>query len=114
MGSFYIMALSIKNPRAEKLAAEVAEQTGQTRTRTVIVALEEKLERLRGQRTSPDTLKVIMEISQRCARLDDLDQRAPDEILGYDDRGGFGESEPGLSTLRSREAPRPPQPRRLL
>ncbi len=83
------MALSIKNPKAEILAAEVAEKTGETRTQAVIVALEERLERLSGRRTVPDTLAAIMEISQRCSALEDLDNREADAILGYDGRGAF-------------------------
>jgi ribonuclease VapC len=48
------MPLSIKNPRAEELAAEVTRVTGETLTEAVIVALEERLERLRGRRSRPD------------------------------------------------------------
>ena len=33
----------------------------------------------------------ILETSGRCAALPDLDERAPDEILGYDECGGFAE-----------------------
>ena len=43
------MALSIKNRKAEVLAAEVARETGETRTDAVIHALEERLARLRGR-----------------------------------------------------------------
>jgi antitoxin VapB len=83
------MPLSIKNPRAEQLAAEVARVTGETLTDAVILALEERLERLRGRRTAPDLLARLTAISQRCARLPDSDSRTPDEILGYDAAGTF-------------------------
>lgn len=85
------MALSIKNPLAERLAAEVAKRTGETMTRAVVVALEERLERLTGRRRGPDLVASLLAISRRCARLRDRDRRTPDEILGYDDKGAFGE-----------------------
>lgn len=40
------MALSIKDPEAERLAAEVAAITGESKTRAVRVALEERRRRL--------------------------------------------------------------------
>jgi antitoxin VapB len=40
------MALNIKDPTAERLAGEVAARTGETKTRAVRVALEERLARL--------------------------------------------------------------------
>ena len=42
------MALSIRNPRAEKLAREVAAESGENLTEAIIHALEERLERLKG------------------------------------------------------------------
>ena len=84
------MALSIKNARAEKLARRVAAETGESLTRAIQVALEERLERLRGRRTAPDLEREILVISRRCAELPDIDPRSADEILGYDEEGGFG------------------------
>ena len=40
------MALNIKNPAAEKLAREVAGQTGESLTEAIQRSLEERLERL--------------------------------------------------------------------
>ncbi|MBW1980509.1 MAG: type II toxin-antitoxin system VapB family antitoxin, partial [Deltaproteobacteria bacterium] len=40
------MALSIRNPRAEQLAREVAAMSGENLTQAIIRALEERLERL--------------------------------------------------------------------
>ena len=84
------MALSIKNPLAEKLARQVATTTGESLTQAIILALEERLERLRGQRRAPDIEEIILSISQRCSALPDLDTRAPEEILGYDEEGLWG------------------------
>jgi antitoxin VapB len=83
------MPLSIKNPRAEELAAEVAKVTGETLTDAVIVALQERLERLSGRRRGPDMAARLTAISERCQALPDLDTRTPDEILGYDEAGTF-------------------------
>ncbi|GAH80212.1 unnamed protein product [marine sediment metagenome] len=84
------MALSIKNPEAEKLVREVTRITGESKTKAIILALSERLERVRGRRTVPDTFEVIMEVSRRCSSLPDLDTRTPEEILGYEDTGVFG------------------------
>ena len=40
------MALNIKNPEAERLAAEVAEMAGETKTEAIKKALKERKERL--------------------------------------------------------------------
>ncbi len=81
------MALSIRNERAEQLAREIAQLTGYNMTSAIIMALEEKLERLRRFRTVNSRLDEIMAISRRCSALPDLDTRSPDEILGYDEHG---------------------------
>ncbi len=83
------MALSIKNQRAEQLASEVAKETNETMTEAVIHALEERLERIRGKKTLNDTLERILEISERCHSLPDVDSRSPNEILSYNEHGFF-------------------------
>ncbi|HEX5099522.1 MAG TPA: type II toxin-antitoxin system VapB family antitoxin [Polyangiaceae bacterium] len=85
------MALSIKNPRAEELAALVSKQTGETMTDAVIVALEERLERLSGRRRGPDLATSLKRIAERCQALPDRSKVSPDEILGYDAHGTFEE-----------------------
>ena len=81
------MALSIRNPRAEKLAKEIAAISGENITQVIIHALENHMERLRGSRIYPDTVEEIMNISRRCSSLPDIDKRTPDEILGYNKIG---------------------------
>ena len=81
------MALSIQNSKAEKLAREVAAQSGETITQAITRALEERLERMRGRRTISDTAAEILKISKRCSQLPDRDVRMPEEILGYDEMG---------------------------
>jgi len=81
------MGISIKNPKAERLAREVAKLGGESLTQAIIHALEERLERLKSRRSATALAEEILRISQRCSALPNLDQRNPDEILGYDSRG---------------------------
>ena len=80
------MALNIRNQEAERLAAELARRTGETKTEAVIKALRDRLARVRRQRTKR-LADQLDEIALGCARLPVLDRRPPDEILGYDDDG---------------------------
>ena len=77
------MALSIRNPKAEKLARELAAVSGETITQAITQALEERLERLHGRSTTTDLVEEILKISKRCRAIPDMDQRSVDEILGY-------------------------------
>jgi antitoxin VapB len=81
------MALSIRNLKAEKLAREIAAESGETITQAITLALEERLERLRGRSTTTDLVEEILKISKRCSAIPDRDQRSFDEILGYDSAG---------------------------
>jgi antitoxin VapB len=81
------MALSLKDPEADRLAREVAARTGETLTAAVIVALRERLARLKGRRRRRALRDELRDIARRCAALPTLDDRATDEILGYDERG---------------------------
>jgi len=81
------MALSIRNPKAERLAREVAERTGESLTQAIIHALEERLERIKGSKRASDLFEEIMRISKRCSALPDFDSRPPEEILGYNEKG---------------------------
>lgn len=81
------MALSIRNPRAERLAREVAAESGENITQAIIQALEERLIRLKGRHSTTEIADEIMKISIRCSALPDMDRRGTDEILGYDETG---------------------------
>jgi antitoxin VapB len=83
------MALSIRNPVAEKLARDLSRQTGRGITQCIIEALEHELQRRRGRVRAPRLEEDIRAISARCAALPDLAARTPDEILGYDEYGGL-------------------------
>ena len=77
------MALTLR----QSLARALARVTGESVTGAVIAALRERLEQKQPKRKSVDIVPEIMEISCRCAALPILDQRGPDELLGYDERG---------------------------
>ena len=81
------MALSIKNPEADKLARELARETGESLTDAVIRSLRERLRRVRGRSSSMRISEELRMIRERCATLPVFDDRETDEILGYDDRG---------------------------
>ena len=81
------MALSVKYPEADRLAREVAARTGETLTKVVVVALRERLARLRGRPRRRRLRDELREIAQRCSQLPTLDDRTADEILAYDERG---------------------------
>jgi antitoxin VapB len=81
------MALSIKDPEADRLARELAERTGESLTQAVVVALRERLARETGRTRSIPLRDELAAIRQRCAALPVIDTRSVEEILGYDERG---------------------------
>lgn len=52
------MALSIKNPEAERLVRQISATTGETVTRAIIVALQERLDRLERRSSDDRATKV--------------------------------------------------------
>jgi antitoxin VapB len=56
------MGMNIKNPTVERLAKELAAETGETMTSAIQVALEERLERLRRERDVAEKIRRIDEI----------------------------------------------------
>ena len=82
-----VMALNIRNPEAEALAADLARLTGETKTAAVTRALREQLNRVRRDRSGMGLADRLVAIGKECAALPVLDDRAPDEILGYDEDG---------------------------
>jgi antitoxin VapB len=79
------MALNIKDPEADRLARQVADMTGETITRAVVIALKEKLAREERRRADIDDLvDDVLGIARSLATLPTLDQRSDDAILGFD------------------------------
>ena len=84
------MALNLKNPAVERLAAEVAGLTGESKTEAIRRALEERRRRLRGPSAEERRARVLRfldtkvwpalaagELGRRLTRAEE------DDILGY-------------------------------
>ena len=63
------MSLNIKNKETCRLAGELARLTGETMTGAITVALQERLERERRERSVESRVQELHAIGQRCARL---------------------------------------------
>jgi antitoxin VapB len=81
------MPLNIKDRATEQSVRELAALTGEGVTTAVRRAAEERLQRVRRERAAGSLTAELLEIGRRCAALPDLDQRPPDQILGYDEHG---------------------------
>jgi antitoxin VapB len=81
------MALNIKDDRADRLARELAAETGESITTAVTIAVTERLERLRGAVPRDRRLQQLTRIAVRSMDRPVLDSRDPDEILGYGPNG---------------------------
>lgn len=68
--------LNIKNPRAHKLAVEVAQATGETLTEAVIHSLEERLARKRDEQPRRE-----MDMERINALLSDIRARLPASFM---------------------------------
>lgn len=77
------MALSIKSERADQLARELVELTGESITDAVVASLEARLEVERRRRRAVG----LGDIVERFRQLPVLDGRDADQIIGYDDDG---------------------------
>jgi antitoxin VapB len=81
------MALSIKNEETERLARQVAEETGESLTVAIQSALRERLQRLKQKNHGRVMTTKLDDILRRVDALPTLDTRPEGEILGYDDQG---------------------------
>ena len=81
------MALNIKDPETDRLVRDLAEATGESITVAVSTAARERLERIQGAPTYEQKLAAIRRITAQAASLPLLDDRTPDEIIGYDEHG---------------------------
>jgi len=80
------MALSIKNPEADRLVRELTAITGESMTEAIVVALRERVDRERDRR-GPGKAEKLRMLAEEIAALPVLDGRSAEEILGYDERG---------------------------
>ncbi|MGO9293406.1 MAG: type II toxin-antitoxin system VapB family antitoxin [Streptosporangiaceae bacterium] len=80
------MALSIKSNEADRLARELAAETGETLTEAVETALRERLAREHAKHGATMSVR-LKRLAADVAVLRVTDDRAPEEIIGYDDAG---------------------------
>ena len=82
------MSLNIKNPATVALANELARREGVSKTAAIHQALSERLRRIGyGDRAQERLLDELRTISERVARLPELDKRTDEDIVGYDEFG---------------------------
>ena len=63
------MSLNIKNEETCRLAGEMARLTGETMTGAITVALRERLEREKRERSLEARVQELRAIAERCAKL---------------------------------------------
>ncbi len=82
------MSLNIKNEETCRLASELAELTGETKTGAITVALHERLQREQRARGVEARLQEMRAISRRCASMlrDGPSAEEHGDYL-YDERG---------------------------
>ena len=81
------MALSIKDPEADRLARRLAKLTRESLTDAVKAALRDRLEREQRRRGKHIDRARIDAIVASIADLPVVDARSPEELIGYDDLG---------------------------
>ena len=77
------MALNIKDATTDRLVRELADETGESITTAVTVAVRERLERLRGAVPHERRHQELTAIARRSSQRHVRDERAADKILGY-------------------------------
>ena len=87
------MALSIRNPRVEKLVRELSDRTGKGMTEAIGEAIEARIDSLDAQ--ARQRLSLLTGIAAVCSAAPDLDTRDAEDILGYDESGTFSDGRPG-------------------
>ena len=82
------MSLNIKNEKTCQLAGELAQLTGETMTGAITVALRERLERERSERSAEARVERLLAIGRRCAgMMGDGPSAVEHGDFLYDERG---------------------------
>lgn len=81
------MALNIKDPETDRLARELADATGESITVAARTALAERLARVRAKALVTEGADDLQMIITRGRGRPMLEDRTPDELLGYDGHG---------------------------
>ncbi len=77
------MVLSIKSAAADQLARELAELTGESITEAVVESLRARLDAERRRQRD----RGLDDIIERFQKLPRLDEREPEDVIGYDEHG---------------------------
>ena len=81
------MALNIKDVETDRLARQLAAETGETITVAARRAIEERLARVRARKATAPEADELRALIARGRGRPILDDRPAEEILGYDDKG---------------------------
>ena len=81
------MALNIKNDETYRLVVALAQETGESLTEAVTVAVRERLEALRRRHSQRQVAQAVREIQAFVERIPDRDSRSAEDIIGYDEHG---------------------------
>lgn len=84
------MAILIKDPETDRLVRELAGRTGETLTETVKQAVAEKLRRAPlSEEKIAERRSKLKELLAKFDAMPTVDNRTPDEIIGYNEFGVF-------------------------
>lgn len=82
------MTLIFNHPELETRVRRLAKKQGETLTQAVLTAVEEREARLAKPKYTPEERDILVrEIMERGRALPILDNRTPDEIIGYNEYG---------------------------
>jgi antitoxin VapB len=81
------VALNIKDAEADRLARQLAAETGETITVAACRAFQERLDRVRRRRGAASAVEELDAVIARGRARATLDGRDVDEILGYGAQG---------------------------
>jgi antitoxin VapB len=81
------MALNIKDRETDGLVRRLARLTGESLTEAIAKAVRERLEREQRRRGKAIDRAEVLRIARRIASRPVRDDRSPEAIIGYDERG---------------------------
>ena len=81
------MPLNIKDADTHALAKRLASLTGESLTKAVKHALQEKLAQVEKTQGAAPLVEELDHIALQCAKLPRRDRRSSDQIIGYDESG---------------------------
>ena len=84
------MAILIKDQEADQLIRALAERTGESITEAVKQAVRERLDRVPWREDEIAVRKrKLADLIAKCNAMPTVDDRTPDEIIGYNEFGHF-------------------------